>query len=100
MIPSLKADIGLPWGLQAVDVSKEASDMILTNDNFTTIVRAVEGRNIYNNIRKPFILLSCNLGELFTLFMAIVLNWPIPLRPIHILWINLVTDTLPALSLG
>ncbi len=101
--PSLKAaNIGVAMGITGSDVSKEASDMILTDDNFATIVKAVEeGRNIYNNIRKTILfLLSCNLGELFTLFTAIVLNWPIPLRPIHILWINLVTDTLPALSLG
>ena len=101
--PSLKAaNIGVAMGITGSDVSKEASDMILTDDNFATIVKAVEeGRNIYNNIRKTILfLLSCNLGELFTLFTAIVLNWPIPLRPIHILWINLVTDTLPALFLG
>lgn len=101
--PSLKAaDIGVAMGVTGSDVSKEASDMILTDDNFATIVKAVEeGRNIYNNIRKTILfLLSCNLGELFTLFTAIALNWPIPLRPIHILWVNLVTDTLPALSLG
>ncbi len=101
--PSLKAaDIGVAMGITGSDVSKEASDMILTDDNFTTIVKAVEaGRNIYNNIKKTVLfLLSCNLGELFALFTAVVLNWPIPLRPIHILWINLVTDTLPALSLG
>lgn len=101
--PSLKAaNIGVAMGITGSDVSKEASDMILTDDNFATIVKAVEeGRNIYNNIRKTILfLLSCNLGELFTLFTAIVLNWSIPLRPIHILWVNLVTDTLPALSLG
>ncbi|HZK01629.1 MAG TPA: HAD-IC family P-type ATPase, partial [Anaerovoracaceae bacterium] len=101
--PSLKAaDIGVAMGITGSDVSKEASDMILTDDNFTTIVKAVEeGRNIYNNIRKTILfLLSCNLGELLTLFIAIALGWPIPLRPIHILWVNLVTDTLPALSLG
>lgn len=101
--PSLKAaNIGVAMGITGSDVSKEAADMILTDDNFATIVRAVEeGRNIYNNIRKTILfLLSCNLGELFALFVAIILNWSIPLKPIHILWVNLVTDTFPALSLG
>lgn len=101
--PSLKAaNIGVAMGITGSDVSKEASDMILTDDNFATIVKAVEeGRNIYNNIRKTILfLLSCNLGELVALFVAIVINWPIPLKPIHILWVNLVTDSLPALALG
>ena len=101
--PSLKAaNIGVAMGITGSDVSKEASDMILTDDNFATIVKAVEeGRNIYNNIKKTILfLLSSNLGELFVLFTAITLNWPIPLKPIHILWVNLITDTLPALSLG
>ena len=101
--PSLKAaDIGVAMGITGSDVSKEASDMILTDDNFATIIKAVEaGRNIYNNIKKTILfLLSCNLGELFALFTAVVLNWPVPLKPIHILWVNLITDTLPALSLG
>jgi Ca2+-transporting ATPase len=76
--------------------------MILTDDNFKTIVSAIkEGRNIYNNIKKSIIfLLSCNAGEIIALFFAILFGWAAPLKPIHILWVNLVTDTLPALSLG
>jgi len=75
---------------------------ILTDDNFTTIVHAIEeGRNIYNNIKKTIMfLLSCNLGEVICVFIATMFNWPLPLVPIQLLWINLVTDTLPAISLG
>lgn len=101
--PSLKiADIGVAMGITGTDVSKNAADMILTDDNFSTIVSAIEeGRNIYNNIKKSVLfLLSCNLGELISILVAIVLGWSSPLRSIHILWINLVTDSLPALALG
>ncbi|NMA85436.1 MAG: ATPase, partial [Epulopiscium sp.] len=77
-------------------------DMILTDDNFTTIVHAIEeGRNIYNNIKKSVIfLLSCNLGEVIAIFVSVLFYWPIPLLPTQILWINLITDTLPAIALG
>lgn len=101
--PSLKyADIGVAMGITGTDVSKGASDMILTDDNFTTIVHAIEeGRNIYNNIKKSVIfLLSCNLGEVVTIFTSILFFWPVPLLPTQILWINLITDTLPAIALG
>lgn len=101
--PSLKyADIGVAMGITGTDVSKGASDMILTDDNFTTIVHAIEeGRNIYNNIKKAVIfLLSCNLGEVIAVFASILFFWPVPLLPTQILWINLITDTLPAIALG
>lgn len=101
--PSLKAaDIGVAMGITGTDVAKGASDMILTDDNFSTIVSAIEeGRTIYNNIKKAiFFLLSCNIGEIVAIFVAILLNWATPLISIHILWVNLITDTFPALSLG
>lgn len=101
--PSLKiADIGVAMGITGTDVAKGASDMVLTDDNFSTIIRAIEeGRNIFNNIKKSILfLISCNIGEIIALFLAILLGWKTPLEPIHILWVNLITDTLPALSLG
>lgn len=101
--PSLKqADVGIAMGITGTDVAKGAADVVLTDDNFSSIVKAVEeGRNIYRNIKKSILfLLSCNFGEIIALFLAILLGWATPLRPIHILWVNLITDTLPALSLG
>lgn len=101
--PSLKAaDIGVAMGITGTDVAKGAADMVLTDDNFATIQKAIEeGRNIYNNIKKTVIfLLSSNLGEIITMFAAITAGLASPLKAIHILWINLITDSLPALSLG
>lgn len=101
--PALKvADIGVAMGITGTDVSKGASDMILADDNFTTIVHAVEeGRNIYNNIKKSVIfLLTCNLGEVITILVAIIFAWPLPLLATQILWINLITDSFPAIALG
>ena len=101
--PALKqADIGVSMGITGTEVAKDASDMILSDDNFVTIVSAVsEGRRIYDNILKTILfLLSTNLGEVLLLFVTSILNMGIPLLPIHILWINLVSETFPALALS
>lgn len=97
-----KSDIGVSMGITGTDVAKGTADIILMDDNFATIVSAIEeGRIIYGNIRKfVFFLLSCNIGEILIVFISIMMNLPIPMIPIQLLWLNLVTDSFPALALG
>lgn len=101
--PSLKAaDVGIAMGMAGTDVAKNAADIVLTDDNFATIAKAIaQGRSIYENIRKAVIfLLSSNFGEIITMLVAVALGFASPLKSSHILWINLITDSLPALALG
>ena len=101
--PALRAaDIGCAMGLSGTEVAKAASDLVLTDDNFATVVAAVrEGRGIYENIRKTVhFLISCNIGEILAVFVSFLMRLPLPLAAIQLLWVNLVTDSLPALALG
>lgn len=97
-----KADIGVAMGITGTDVAKNTAEVILTDDNFATIVNAVEeGRIIFSNIKKfVFFLLSCNIGEILLVFVSILIGWEVPLLPIQLLWLNLVTDSFPAMALG
>ncbi len=97
-----KADIGVAMGITGTDVAKNTAEVILTDDNFATIVNAVEeGRIIFSNIKKfVFFLLSCNIGEILLVFISIIIGWEVPLVPIQLLWLNLVTDSFPAMALG
>lgn len=97
-----RADIGVSMGITGTDVAKNTAELILTDDNFASIVAAVEeGRIIYDNIKKfVFFLLSCNIGEILIVFASILMNLPVPFQPIQLLWLNLVTDSFPALALG
>jgi Ca2+-transporting ATPase len=101
--PALKvADIGVAMGLAGTDVAREAGDMVITDDNFASIVAAIEeGRVVFDNVRKAtFYLLSCNLGELVAVLASLFLAFDLPFLPAQLLWINVVTDSVPAIALG